>query len=267
MNMQLFPCTIVAALCLGAFTARAQNYYTQPTYAPPPIYAPRPVYAPPVYIAPPTYAPRPAYPPPQVNYYYFPEGAGPYIRAGVGPSFFENGRLTKFGGRANSSVHYDTGLAADMALGYAFNPFISLDFETGYIGARINNVPGHTSDHSSIANVPLLANVTVSMPIPHSNVVPYAGLGVGGAVSVFNTDGLSDGVTTVTGSESDTVGAWQAFAGVRFMLSPRMSLGVGYKYFATDNSTFSYPPSPKFDVGFRGVRTHSVLLTLQADFW
>jgi len=201
------------------------------------------------------------------QYYYFnTEGAGPYFRAGVGPSFFEDGQLKQFGGPADSSVQYDTGLAGDLGMGYAFDKYFSLDFETGYIGTRINDVDGFASDHSSIANVPLLANATLSLPIPHTNIVPYAGVGAGGAVSVFDTDSLSDGVTTVTGRESDGVFAGQVFAGVRFMLGPHTSLGFGYKYFATGNPTFSYPPSPNFDVGFRGVRTHSLLLTLQYNF-
>jgi hypothetical protein len=46
----------------------------------------------------------------------------------------------------------------------------------------------------------------------------------------------------------------------------RISLDLGYKYFATGNPTFSYPPSPNFDVGFRGARTHSVLFAFRFDF-
>ena len=71
----------------------------------------------------------------------------------------------------------------------------------------------------------------------------------------------------VYGSEDDMVFAWQAFAGLRFQLNPRISFGIGYKYFATGNPTFSYPPSPNFNVGFDGVRTHSVLFTFQMNFW
>ena len=96
---------------------------------------------------------------------------------------------------------------------------------------------------------------------------PYIGAGVGGANSVFDTDSFTDGSTIVSGSESDVVFAWQAFAGLRFQLNSRMSFGIGYKYFATGNPTFSYPPSPNFDVGFQGVRTHSVLFTFQMNFW
>jgi hypothetical protein len=38
------------------------------------------------------------------TYSYFPEGAGPYFRVGVGPSFFENGQITDFGGPASGRV-------------------------------------------------------------------------------------------------------------------------------------------------------------------
>lgn len=204
--------------------------------------------------------------PAQQFYYLNTEGAGPYVRAGIGPSFFQDGRLNQFGGSADSSVRYDVGLAADGAVGFAFNQNFSMDFESGFIGARINNVQGYSSHDSSIDNVPLLVNATFSVPIPRTNIVPYAGIGAGGAISTFHADGFSDGLTTVFGRETDGVFAYQAFAGVRFMLTPQMSLGVGYKYFATDNPTFSYPPSPDFDVGFQGVRTHSVLFTFQLNF-
>jgi opacity protein-like surface antigen len=107
----------------------------------------------------------------------------------------------------------------------------------------------------------------LSYPIPHSIVTPYIGVGVGGANVVFDTGHFSNGVTTVSGNEDDTVFAWQAFAGLRFQLNSRMSFGIGYKYFATKGSSFSYPPAPNFDVGFQGVRTHSVLLTFQMNFW
>jgi OmpA-OmpF porin, OOP family len=201
------------------------------------------------------------------NYSYFPEGAGPYFRVGVGPSFFENGRITDFGGPTSGRVEYRPGLATDAAVGYAFNKYLATDFELGVVGAEINNVSGFSSRNSYLYNFPFLANVVLSYPIPHSIVTPYIGVGVGGANAVFDTDRFTDGSTIVNGNENDTVFAWQAFAGLRFQLNSRISFGIGYKYFATGNPTFSYPPSPNFDVGFQGVRTHSVLLTFQMNFW
>ena len=210
-------------------------------------------------------------------YWVLPEGSGPYFRMGVGPSFFENGTLREFAlegsptfSPQNRPVKYDTGVAADGALGFAFNDYFSLDFESGYIWTHLNSVTGYEVNDSTIGNVPLLANATLSLPIPHTNIIPYLGGGVGGAVSTFDAHafGNIEGTQSQTayGSESDTVFAYQAFAGVRFLLTHNLSLGVGYKYFATGNPTFSYPPAPNLNIGFRGVRTHSIMFTLQWNF-
>jgi len=203
----------------------------------------------------------------QAQYYYdLPEGAGPYFRIGAGPAFFENGQITQFGPPVSSPVKYRTGLAADGAIGYAFNKYVATDFELGYVGAKIDNVPGFSSDNSYIYNVPFLANLTLSYPIPHTLVVPYIGAGIGGADVIFDTDNFSDGADYVVGRENDVVFAWQAYAGLRFRLARDLSLGIGYKYFATADPTFTYPPD-NFNAGFDGVKTHSVLCTLEWKFW
>ncbi|MGH7993309.1 MAG: outer membrane protein [Limisphaerales bacterium] len=211
----------------------------------------------------------------QAQYYsYLPEGAGPIFRVGVGPSFFQDGRITQFStpgvaptGPVPSKVDYDTGLAFDAAFGWAFNRYAALDFETGYIGAEINNVPGYLSDNSRFYNVPFLVNATLSLPIPRTNIVPYVGAGAGGADMVFDTDNFQDsgGLNGVVGSENDVVFAGQVFAGLRFQLTRHLALDLGYKYFATGNPTFTYPPD-NFKVSFRGARTHSVLFALKLDF-
>ena len=201
------------------------------------------------------------------TYSYLPEGAGPYFRVGIGPSFYQNGRLTGFGGPFSARVEYNEGLASDVAVGYAFNQYVATDFELGFNGAEINNVDasGFNTHNSYLYNFPFLANVILSYPIPQSIVTPYIGVGVGGANDVFDAGNNFGG--EVSGSQNDVVFAWQAFAGLRFQLNPQISIGIGYKYFGTGNPTFSYPPSPNFDVGFDGVRTHSILFTFQMNFW
>jgi len=209
------------------------------------------------------------------GYWVLPEGAGPYVRFGAGPSFFENGTLRQFSlegfpafSPQNQPVNFRVGAAVDGAVGYAFDKYFGLDFETGYIWARIDHIPGYDTDRSSIGNVPLLVNATLTLPIPHTIIVPYVGVGAGGAVSIFDAHSFGDQgqIQTAYGSESDTVFAYQAFAGVRFMIARNVSLGVGYKYFATANTTYSYPPSPNLDIGFKGARTHSILFTAEWEF-
>jgi opacity protein-like surface antigen len=263
--------TIVSFALLSVTLAEAQYYPPPPPNAPPPPgYVPPPGYAPP----PPGYYAAPPPPPPPSPYFYFPPGAGPYFRAGIGPSFFQDGTMKGFtispgfAGPANQKVSYDTGVAFDAAAGYAFDRYFGLDFETGYIWAQFNSIQNYQVNDSSIGNVPLLVNATLSLPIPHTNIVPYIGGGVGGAISELDAHHLTEPVSGnfAEGSESDAVFAYQAFAGVRFMLGSHVSLGVGYKYFATGNPTFDYPPGPDLDVSFKGVRTHSILFTLNVNF-
>ncbi len=205
-----------------------------------------------------------------------PPGAGPYFRMDVGPTIFQNGTLKGYKledgsplfSAQNQPVSYDVGVSVHGSFGWNFNQYIGLGLESGYVWGSINNIPGYNANGSTLANVPFLANLTLSCPIPRTNIVPYVGGGAGGAVSMFDAHGFSDESQTQTayGTESDTVFAYEAFAGVRFMVSQNVSLGLGYKYFATGNPTFSYPPAPNLDIAFSGVHTHTVMFTLSCDF-
>jgi opacity protein-like surface antigen len=251
MKMGKFFSAVLSVFCLGTLAAQAQAP-TEPYQTPPPNAPPPPGY----------YQSQT-----RGSYYDWPQGAGPYVRAGVGPSFWEDGNINTFGGPTSAKIEFRPGLAANAAIGFAWNDFFATDLEVGFIGAKIrDNISGFTSDNSYLYNAPFLANAIFSLPIPHSNIVPYAGIGGGGTEVTFDTDGLSDGSTIVIGRDYDVVWAWQVFAGVRFKMNEHVSLGVGYKYFATGDSSFSYRPSPNFPVGFDGVRTHSVLFTVQINF-
>jgi len=200
------------------------------------------------------------------------EGAGPYFRTEVGPTFYQDGTLNKFGGSVRKDVEFDTGFTFDAAIGYAFNKYLATDFEFGFIGADINSVKGFfVYDNTTLYNAPFLANITFSYPIPRTIVTPYIGGGVGGSLTVFDTDGFGNSTDAVFGDDTDFVFAWQAFAGLRFDLNKHMSLGLGYKFFSTEDTSFSYPPlypgtGSNFRVGFDGVKSHSVLFTFQMKF-
>lgn len=221
-------------------------------------------------VPPPPPPPPPAYPtsPAPVFVYVMPPDAGPYASFDAGPTIYQNGELKNFGGPASGSVHYNVGASGDATIGYAFNRYVAAGFEFGVNTTTIDSIPGYYLDNAQIYNLPFLANITFTYPIPHSLVTPYIGGGVGGSDSVFDPSSMSgiQSKNTVTGEEDDVVFAWEAYAGLRFQLSPNMSLGIAYKYFGTGNPNFSYPPSPKFNVGFRGVETHSILATFNLRF-
>lgn len=213
-------------------------------------------------------------------YWYGPPGMGPYFRADIGPTIFQNSELkgytdTPIGLNGPSGkVNYDVGVSGGAAFGFAFDRYVSLDFQTGYTWGRMNSVQNYSQNGSTMGNVPFLGNLTLSLPIPHTNIVPYVGGGIGGSDSILDAHNFyplaigpgPGNENAIYGSRDDVVFAWQAFAGVRFMLNPNISLGVGYGFFATGNPTFSYPPEPNLNTEFQGVRTHTIMLTLQANF-
>ncbi|HXA44921.1 MAG TPA: outer membrane beta-barrel protein [Candidatus Angelobacter sp.] len=224
-------------------------------------------------VPPPPPPPPPAYPtsPAPVFVYVLPPDAGPYANFAVGPTFYQNGELKSFGSSASGTVHYNVGASGDAAIGYAFNRYVAAGIEFGVNTTTIESIPGYVLNDAQIYNIPFLANITFTYPIPHSLITPYIGGGVGGSDSVFNPTSMSDVNfrNTVTGEEDNVVFAWEIYAGLRFQLAPNMTLGIGYKYFGTGNPNFSYPsypPAPNFNVGFQGVETHSILVSFNLRF-
>ncbi len=260
----VIPLTIAASFLSISFASAQQ--YVYPVPAPPPPGYPAP--PPPVYAVPgpppPGYstAPSPSF------FYFYPPNAGPYATFDGGPTFYQDGELKSFGGPASGRVHYSVGGSGDVNLGYAFNQYVALGADFGVNTTTIDSIPGYSLNDAQFYNIPFLATVTFTYPIPHSWITPYIGGGVGGSDSVFDPSNMSNNNSQdfVTGEEDDVVFAWEAYAGLRFQLNPNMSVGIGYKYFGTGNPNFSYPPAPNFNVEFKGVETHSILASFTWRF-
>ncbi|HTR43413.1 MAG TPA: outer membrane beta-barrel protein [Pseudomonadales bacterium] len=200
----------------------------------------------------------------------FPAGAGPYFRFGAGPSFYTGGTLQQFGTSVNRSMSFDTGYALNLGVGYAFNKYLSVGFNTGYYETWINsvNAPGFYSNSSFLSNIPFMAEATLSVPIPHTILVPYISVNGGGSTSEFGTSHFGYYPNNyVYGSAWNTVFAYGASAGVRFKFSHNFSAVLGYNYFATQDTRYDYnnvfPPFNTFTVGFKGVQVNSVMFMLQ----
>jgi opacity protein-like surface antigen len=101
-------------------------------------------------------------------------------------------------------------------------------------------------------------------------VVPYIGGGVGGSATIFDTDGLSNGAVTVVGSDTDVVFAYQGFAGLRFVINTQMSAGAGYKYFASEGSSYRFESlfccGPDLHIRFEGVSIHMATFNFTLKF-
>ena len=186
--------------------------------------------------------------------------AGPYLHVGKGSPLFQNDSEPVAAGRWEHSA----GPAWDTSLGWNFNSYEAAGLEFGFAGAGSNNVPGFSLNNPRLANVPVLANVTLSLPRPGCRWMPYLGAGAGGDDVVYAPEGFGQGVPSLFGNQNDVVFAWQAFAGWKFRMNDRLSLGLGYKYFAAGN-----PAGPSVidsPAAADGVRNHSLLLTLRLKF-
>jgi OmpA-OmpF porin, OOP family len=167
-------------------------------------------------------------------------------------------------------VSYDIGFALEGAVGYAFNRWVEAELELGWRWNEIDQIQGFTLQGTFLHQASFMANVVLQYPMPGLRVVPYIGGGIGGTATLFDTDGLSNGAVTVVGSDADFVFAYQGFAGLRFVINRQMSVGGGYKYFASDGSSYHFRPivccGPELQVGFNRMSIHMVLLNFTLKF-
>ncbi len=216
--------------------------------------------------------------------------AGFYWGMDVGPTIPQDGKLTDFAGlNTSQDIEYDVGIRLNMAGGYAFNQHFATELELGWSLNTIDSIDGADIRDTWFSTVPILANVVLQYPIPRTVLVPYIGAGVGGAATVFETDGLFQplpgggggggvgpaggartGGVVLHGSDSDFVFAWQAKAGLNFDLNEMISLGVAYRFLWIDESSYSYEAAwfrgPDLDFGISKHLSHTVALTFQMRF-
>jgi len=191
--------------------------------------------------------------------------AGLYSKFEIGPSFQQDGTLSQFTGLpGGAKIDYDVGFNFDAAVGYALNKWLAVEGEFGWNANQIGSAQGVSFQSTYFYNLPFMANVVLQYPIRRTRLVPYLGAGVGGSVSIFDTDAFSNGLVTLVGSDSDFVFAYQAFAGLSFEINENMFAGVGYKYLGTSDSSFSYEAAfggPDADLSISGVGTHMILFS------
>ena len=197
--------------------------------------------------------------------------SGPYFRFDVGAAIPQDGRLDQFGSfPAGNEVRYEVGFSSGFAGGFAFSRYLAAELELGANWNKIDSVNGFSVTDTFLYHFPILANVVLQYPIPRTLLVPYVGGGVGGSSTLFDTQAFSNGAVTLVGSDSDFVFAWQAFAGLRLELNERMFLGLGYKYFAADSSSYRYSSfhhgGPDLSVAFQGMRSHLATVSFTFKF-
>jgi opacity protein-like surface antigen len=130
----------------------------------------------------------------------------------------------------------------------------------------VDSVGDFTWHDSGLSHFLMMVNLVVEHPI--GRVIPFAGAGVGGDYSYLTFGSDYYYYWDPDGWASDYVLAYQAFAGLRFRLSDNASLGVMYRYFATQEQKWDVDwwSGPGFIVGVDKIQVHCVSLVFSVKF-
>ena len=160
----------------------------------------------------------------------------------------------------NDRVEYDPGFSIGGSGGYDFG-YIRLEGELSYKeaevdrdtdladGFRFGNVNGTTGA------LAMMANIFFDMH-NESRVTPYLGGGIGFAnlyqSDTYGTDNRGGTIDRVLlyPSDSTTVFAYQAGAGLEIGLNRNLSIDLGYRYFATGEGTLDKDPTLEIEMDF-----------------
>ena len=167
-----------------------------------------------------------------------------------------------------ATVKFEPGVRFGISGGWFVTDWFSIGGETGVMANWIDSVSGPSIVNDVyFSNIPFMFSVRLQAP-SKSRFVPYIGGAVGGSASVIDADTLRIGGTTMHGSDSTVVFAWQAVGGFRVIISDGMSLGLEYRYFATEDPVWEAEDifGISNEMRFSGVHTHCFSVTFAYTF-
>jgi outer membrane protein OmpA-like peptidoglycan-associated protein len=161
-----------------------------------------------------------------------------------------------------TNVDFDTGYNIGAHVGYDFGAF-RLEGEVVYRnndidtmsagGARLSGVSGSANSLAVMLNA--YYDIELGWPV-----VPYVGAGIGWAQ--INSKARATGLG-FTIDDDDSKLAYQLIAGASWWLNPSLALTLDYRYFATDDPSFSTSTGSSFSSEYK---THNVALGLTFRF-
>ncbi len=191
-----------------------------------------------------------------------------YLNFEAGASIMSDVNVKSATGGGSGKLDFDTGFRGGVSFGWRFCHSLSAELETGVAFNKISSINGNTlSDFGARADlyqVPLLANVVYQPHLKHG-FRPYVGFGIGGVAGVFDSESvpLSGSASNPNFNNVDFTFAYQAQAGLKFVVSKSMDFGVAYKYLGTlEHSWSDQGVTLKTD----GTMTHAVVASLTWRF-
>jgi len=187
---------------------------------------------------------------------------GWYAKGAVGIAWTEELDLKQFiGPTSGASVEFDPDIRLDIGGGYRFSDWFAAELETGVIFNYFDRIGGDNDpDDSSLANVPFLINGVFEFPT-QSGFVPFIGGGLGFSFTVLELDHVGG----VDGDDTDTVFAYQGFAGVRYDINEQWSVSLAYKYFGTSDPSWDVHHISG-EIELEGAHTHAVMAGFSYHF-
>jgi len=158
---------------------------------------------------------------------------GPYIGLQGGANFLEDNDFR--GGGGDSKAKYNAGPVGTLMLGYGFEFGLRLELEGGYRRNNVDRINGASGD-GRLETGSAMLNAIYDVPLPTFGIplLPHVGAGVGWN-HVWNRSGAHNGLTA---RGQDDLFAWQAIAGLDYVISPNLVAGVDYKYMRGNNASF-----------------------------
>ncbi len=189
-----------------------------------------------------------------------------YVRGDLGGNLTQDTDLKEFFGPVapGSKIKFDPGVRFGVAAGFHVTDWFSAEGETGILANSIDSITGASRVDATFSNVPFLVNARFQCPRP-CRLTPYVGGGLGVSAAILDADRITLGGTSIRGSDSDGVFAYQGFAGLRCKLNYNMGLSLEYRYFGAD--------SPRWEGDFRlgnihfgRTETHSLSIAFDYSF-
>ncbi len=175
-----------------------------------------------------------------------PPRIGPYVSGFAGVSIPQNTDVASSNFSTNTSfsdrVEFDPSINIGGTAGFDFGD-IRLEGELSYKHGEIATITDQNTGqrfHNADGNIGALAMMFNAFFDLHnqSPVTPYVGGGIGFAAMHLSDTFVSEFGPPIYNEDDDTVFAYQGGAGLEIALNQRLSLDLGYRYFATSNAKF-----------------------------
>ena len=184
----------------------------------------------------------------------------------MGGTFGAKANLTEFAGPVSGmKLELDPGFQMDFGFDYRVTPWLSVGPELGLLFNSVDSF-GEFSYHDTwLFQMPIMGKVTLEYPYA-GRLLPYIGGGIGGVASALTFG--DNGYYEPDGTGSDFVFGFQAFAGLRWRFTEHSSLGVVYRFLATDKQHWDVEwwNESHFHVASDSIQIHSVTLIFTASF-